>query len=84
MLDACRNAPSRMERSARSAPAGFAEMRARKDGPVGSVIAFACAPGKTASDGPGRNGIFTSHLLQHLASPVDVDFMLRNVARGVI
>jgi hypothetical protein len=49
ILDACRNQPSRMERSLRSAPRGLAEMKA----PAGSVIAFACAPGMTAADGKG-------------------------------
>ena len=44
LLDACRSKPSRMVRSARCAPTGFSEMKA----PAGSVLAFACAPGKTA------------------------------------
>ncbi len=59
LLDACRDQPSRMERSTRNALRGLAEMGA----PAGSVIAFACAPGKTAQDGSSRNGVFTSHLL---------------------
>ncbi len=80
LLDACRSAPSRMERGARCARSGLAEMRA----PAGSVIAFACAPGKTAQDGSGRNGIFTSHLLRHITRPgVDVDIILRAVSAGV-
>ena len=80
LLDACRNQPSRMMRSARNAPAGFSEMKA----PAGSVLAFACAPGKTAADGTGRNGVFTSNLLRHLTKPgLDVDKMLRAVAKGV-
>ncbi|CAF4071233.1 unnamed protein product [Adineta steineri] len=37
----------------------------------GSLIAFACAPGKTAADAAsnGRNGLFTYHLLQHIMKP---------------
>jgi hypothetical protein len=79
ILDACRSRPSRMVRSARSAPSGFSKMEA----PAGSVLAFACKPGMTAQDGHGRNGVFTSHLLKHLTSAVDVDRMLRAVAKGV-
>ena len=80
LLDACRNKPSPMARSARCAATGFSEMKA----PAGSVIAFACAPGKTAGDGSGRNGVFTAHLLKHIKTPgVDVDRMLRAVAHGV-
>ena len=80
LLDACRNKPSPIARSARCAPTGFSKMEA----PAGSVIAFACAPGKTAGDGSGRNGIFTAHLLKHIKTPgVDVDRMLRAVAHGV-
>jgi hypothetical protein len=80
LLDACRNKPSRMERGARAARSGLAEMRA----PAGSVIAFACAAGMTAQDGAGRNGVFTSHLLKHLTKPgVDVDNVLRAVSAGV-
>jgi uncharacterized caspase-like protein len=62
MLDACRNTSSRMARSSRSTPRGFTEMKP----PVGSVLAFACAPGKTAADGSGRNGVFTAR--PHCAS----------------
>ncbi len=80
LLDACRNKPSRMVRSGRCALMGLSEMKA----PAGSVLAFACAPGKTAGDGGGRNGVFTAHLLKHIKTPgVDVDRMLRAVARGV-
>ena len=69
-----------MVRSGRSTASGLSKMEA----PAGSVLAYACAPGATAGDGPGRNGIFTSHLLKHLHTPgVDVDRMLRAVARGV-
>jgi len=80
LLDACRSKPSRMVRSGRCALMGLSEMKA----PAGSVLAFACAPGKTAGDGGGRNGVFTAHLLKHIKTPgVDVDRMLRAVARGV-
>jgi hypothetical protein len=35
----------------------------------GTLIAFATAPGRTASDGGGDNGLFTEHLLGALSTP---------------
>ena len=80
LLDACRSKPSAMRGGTRSLGRGLAKIEAT----AGSVIAFACAPGETASDGDGRNGVFTANLLQHLGrAGVDVDFMLGDVAQGV-
>lgn len=63
VLDACRNNP--FERRFRSAGSGLAQINA----PQGTMIAYATAPGKVASDGDGANGLYTSSLLQHLATP---------------
>lgn len=60
ILDACRNNP--FSRSFRSLEQGLARM----DGPVGSLIAYATAPGSVAADGTGRNGLYTRHLLNAL------------------
>jgi hypothetical protein len=57
ILDACRNNP--FARSFRSLNRGLAIV----DSPQGSLIAYATAPGATAADGEGRNGLFTKHLL---------------------
>jgi uncharacterized caspase-like protein len=51
ILDACRNNP--FVRSFRSSQQGLAQM----DAPVGSLIAFATAPGSVAHDGQGANGL---------------------------
>ena len=60
ILDACRNNPFR---GVRSASKGLAPMQTDK----GSFIAFAAAPGQTASDNPSEsNGLFTKHLLDAL------------------
>jgi tetratricopeptide (TPR) repeat protein len=37
--------------------------------PTGSLIAYATAPGKVASDGTGSNGLYTSALLKFIADP---------------
>ncbi|CAF1658823.1 unnamed protein product, partial [Didymodactylos carnosus] len=50
----------------------------------GSLLSFACAPGTTASDGSGRNGLFTKHLLEYIITPnEDIQLLLRDVANGV-
>jgi len=58
ILDACRNNP--FPASSRSAENGLSEMKKAK----GSFIAYATAPGSTASDGTGRNGLYTQELLK--------------------
>lgn len=37
--------------------------------PIGSIISFATAPGKTASDGKGQNGLFTQELVKAMQQP---------------
>ena len=60
ILDACRNNP--FAKSFRLASQGLAPM----DAPPGTLIAFSTAPGSTASDGSGRNGLYTEQLLKQL------------------
>ena len=80
VLDACRSKPPTMRGGSRSLGRGLAKIEAK----AGSVVAFACEPGETASDGNGRNGAFTEQLLRNLGRPgVDVDFMLGDVAAAV-
>jgi hypothetical protein len=63
ILDACRNNP--FARSFRLASQGLAPM----DAPPGTLIAFSTAPGSVATDGAGRNGLYTEHLLAQLDVP---------------
>jgi hypothetical protein len=64
ILDACRNNPySRSFRSA--AGSGLATINA----PSGTLIAFATAPGSTASDGEGTNGLYTQEFLKAIQTP---------------
>lgn len=60
ILDACRNNP--FARSFRSASNGLAQV----DAPTGTLIAYATAPGRVASDGTGQNGLYTSELLKQM------------------
>lgn len=63
ILDACRNNPFGTRFEARAK--GLAQV----DAPPGTFIAFATAPGSTAADGGGRNGLYTQHLVQQLVKP---------------
>jgi hypothetical protein len=63
ILDACRNNP--FARGFRSAERGLALM----ESPRGTLIAYATAPGSVASDGDGRNGVYTEELLRHVRTP---------------
>jgi formylglycine-generating enzyme required for sulfatase activity len=63
ILDACRNNP--FMRAFRSQNSGLAPINA----PSGTYIAFATAPGTTASDGEGENGLYTQELLTNLKQP---------------
>ena len=63
ILDACRNNP--FSRSFRSATTGLAQV----DAPTGTLIAYATAPGRVASDGQGENGLYTSQLLRQMRVP---------------
>ncbi|HNJ42817.1 MAG TPA: caspase family protein, partial [Acidobacteriota bacterium] len=63
ILDACRNNP--FGRSFRSVEKGLAQMTA----PTGTVVIYATAPGRVASDGNTRNGLYTQELLTNLRQP---------------
>lgn len=63
ILDACRNNP--FARSFRSSSRGLAQVVA----PTGSFISYATAPGQVASDGDGKNGLYTEKLLKHMTTP---------------
>lgn len=63
ILDACRNNP--FPRSSRSGGKGLGSVEAS----IGTLIAYATNPGNTASDGTGRNGLYTEGLLAAIRTP---------------
>lgn len=78
VLDACRNNP--FSRSFRSASRGLAQV----DAPSGTLIAYATAPGSVAEDGRGRNGLYTSHLLESMKNPDSyIEMVFKRVRKGV-
>lgn len=64
VLDACRNNPYTSQ--FRSLERGLAQPELA---PTGSIIAFATAPGKTASDGDGENGLYTQEFIRSMQIP---------------
>lgn len=79
ILDACRDNPFS---ATRSAAGGWAAMGAGR----GSFIVFATAPGQTASDNPnGRNGLFSTYLLEALREPaLGLDAIFNRVRERVV
>jgi formylglycine-generating enzyme required for sulfatase activity len=63
VLDACRDNPYGF---ARSGNRGLTVVASQ---PPDSIIMYATSAGRTASDGQGRNGLFTSQLLKNLKTP---------------
>lgn len=60
ILDACRDNP--FGSAYRPQQKGLSQF----DAPAGSLLAYATAPGQVASDGAGKNGLYTEHLLREL------------------
>jgi uncharacterized caspase-like protein len=78
VLDACRDNPfgNRLHASAK----GLAPI----DAPPGTFIAYATAPGSTAADGAGRNGLYTHHLVQQIGRPgLAIEEVFKAVRAGV-
>jgi hypothetical protein len=79
ILDACRDNP--FSRSSRSTNRGLASIEA----PSGTIIAYATAPGRTASDGEGgNNGLYTSELIRVLDTPgLKIEDVFKQVRKNV-
>jgi hypothetical protein len=79
ILDACRDNPFARSWSSRSTGGqgtGLAFMNA----PSGSIVAYATSPGKTASDGTGKNGLYTEAILEYIKVPsLPIEDFFKNV-----
>lgn len=63
VLDACRDNPF-------GAQAGVEQRGlSQLDAPPGTLLAYATAPGNTAADGEGSNGLYTENLLREIKVP---------------
>jgi len=78
ILDACRDNP--FPRKFRSASRGLAQV----DAPRGTMIAYATAPGETAADGDGQNGLYTEELLKAITTPsLKIEEVFKRAIDGV-
>ena len=79
IVDACRDNP--FARSFRSTNRGLAQM----DAPTGTIVSFSTAPGKTASDGDGRNSPFTKNLVKAMMrADMPIEAMFKEVRKSVV
>jgi uncharacterized caspase-like protein len=77
ILDACRDNPFAVE-------GGTGRGLSQMDAPVGTFLAYATAPGNTASDGEGDNGLYTEHLLREMRAPdAKIEDVFKRVRLGV-
>lgn len=82
ILDACRNNP--FQQAGRSINKGLGVMNVGRT-EKGTFIAYATSPGSTASDGGGRNGLYTKHLLRSLETrDTDIDKVFGRVRTAVV
>jgi hypothetical protein len=75
VLDACRNDPF-----SRSGSGGLAPINNAK----GMFVAYATAPGEVASDGRGKNGLFTKHLINEIKKPQTLEKVFKNTRSSVL
>jgi len=82
ILDACRNNPF----FGKGGPA--AQGLAPMDAPVGTLLAFATAPGKLAADsgaGSSANSLYATYLAKHIPTPgLPVEQVFKRVREGVV
>ncbi|NOU47189.1 MAG: caspase family protein [Bacteroidales bacterium] len=81
ILDACRNNPFERSWNRAATIKGLSYMSA----PYGTLIAYSTAPDKTASDGEGNNGLYTSVLIDEILTPnLTILQVLQNVRSKLI
>lgn len=78
VLDACRDNPFNWARG------GARGLSVVSNQPPGSIIVYATSAGVTSQDGEGRNGLFTSKLLENLGTPgLEINEIFRRTGKEV-
>jgi uncharacterized caspase-like protein len=85
ILDACRNNPFASSTKASNTAQGLAQM----DAPVGTLLAYATAPGKLAADNLGganeKNGLYAQQLARQVLQPgLPVEHVFKRVREAVV
>lgn len=80
ILDSCRNNPFARSWNRDAGSGGLAQINA----PNGTFIAYSTSPDRTASDGAGRNGLYTAELLKHLkTNDLKIEEAFKEVGKAV-
>jgi tetratricopeptide (TPR) repeat protein len=80
VLDACRNNPFPSVTRSLGGD-GLGEMRRAR----GTFVAYATAPGSVASDGTGRNGLYTQELIKAMRKPgLTIEQVFKDVRANVL
>lgn len=78
ILDACRDNP--FGRDVRAEQKGLSQM----DAPPATLLAYATAPGNTADDGAGANGLYTENLVREMTvREAKIEDVFKRVRLGV-
>ncbi len=78
ILDACRDNP--FTRTTRSLSRGLTIQKTQ----LSTMVVFSTGPGQVASDGSGRNGLFTETLLKYIRTQgLEINSLLNQVRRDV-
>jgi uncharacterized caspase-like protein len=80
IIDACRDSPFARGGITGAGRGGLA----RVDPPLGTMLVYATAPGRTVRDGTGRNSLFAKHLVSYLPKAgLKLDELFATVAEQV-
>jgi len=81
VLDACRDNPYPIKKRAFNSKYN---RLATMNGPKGMIISYSTASGKQASDGSGRNGLYTGELLKNIPTPhLKIEEVFKRVRNAV-
>lgn len=83
ILDACRDNPFAKGKTRSFGGSRGLSALVTKPGSGGSAILYATAPGETAADGSGRNGLFTQTLLKYLDSDLSLQVLATRITGEV-
>jgi uncharacterized caspase-like protein len=83
ILDACRDNPFGKKNSRTLAGTRGLSIVNNSNSAEGSAVLFSTAPGETASDGSGRNGIFTQALLKYIKSDLPLQVVITKITGEV-
>lgn len=82
-LDSCRDNPFKSKTRSIGTSRGLAAVPAQEAAEEGSAVIFSTAPNDVASDGSGRNGLFTEVLLPYLDTDLELTAMFKKVRDDV-